>query len=215
MVFVSAKQAAKYYQLSEITLRQKARKGEINVLKKETGRYLYEIPDPVCINIKPGETTIETESVSTKETKERKKIIYARVSSKKQENELYHQISYLLSYYPNYEPVADIASGINWDRPGFKRIITLLLQGEIDEVVVAYDDRFSRFGFEFFEWLFQQYNSKLTCINKEEGNDTDEMLGDIMEILTVFTARYHGQRRYMHDNKKNKVLSKQATKKNI
>lgn len=215
MVYVSAKQAAKYYQLSEITLRQKARKGEIKVFKKETGRYLYEIPDPVCVSIETGETNTETEDTSAEEIKERKKIIYARVSSKKQESELYHQISYLLSYYPEYEPIADIASGINWDRTGFKRIITLLLRGEIEEVVVAYDDRFSRFGFEFFEWLFQQYNSKLTCINKEEGDDTDEMLGDIMEVLTVFTARYHGQRRYVHDNKKNKVLSKQATKKAI
>lgn len=199
MVFVIAKVAAKHYQLSEITLRQKARKGEIQVIKKDSGRYLYEIPDQSCVLLL---TKQNTEIIP-------KKIIYARVSSKKQENDLIHQITYLSSYYPEYESITDIASGINWDRPGFKQIITLLLRGEIEEVVVAYDDRFTRFGFEFFEWLFKQYNAKLTCINSKKGNDTDEMLGDIMEILTVFTARYHGQRRYtIHGNKKNKILSK-------
>lgn len=203
MVFVTAKVAAKHYQLSEITLRQKARKGEIKTHKKESGRYLYEITDKPCpIPLYTDSFSQTEQNITAGKTIERKKFVYARVSSKKQENDLIHQLSYLLEKYPEYEPITDIASGINWDRPGFRKIITLLLRGEIKEVVVAYDDRFSRIGFEFFEWLFQQYNSKLTCINDKEGNDTDEMLGDIMEVLTVFTARYHGKRRYQHSSRK-------------
>lgn len=210
MVLVSARIAAEYYHLSETTLRQKARKGEINVIKKDSGRYLYVIPEKNCSNTQTGDNFSQTED-QTNNKVIRKKIIYARVSSKKQVKDLYHQLSYLADKYPEYEPITDIASGINWDRRGFKHIITLLLRGEIKEVVVAYDDRFTRFGYEFFEWLFSQFNAKLTSIQTKKGNDTEDMLGDIMEIFTVFTARYHGSRRYKRNRKEDSVLPESET----
>jgi predicted site-specific integrase-resolvase len=81
-------------------------------------------------------------------------IIYARVSSSKQSQDLKRQEKYLKTKYPTAELKSDIGSGLNYKRTGFRAILQSLFKGNIKEVVVAHKDRFTRFGFEFFEWLF-------------------------------------------------------------
>jgi predicted site-specific integrase-resolvase len=65
--------------------------------------------------------------------------------------------------------------------------------------VVSSGDRFSRFGFSLFVWIFEQFGAKLVSIAQETRSDrsqSEELADDLMEIITVFTARYHGSRRY-------------------
>ena len=69
--------------------------------------------------------------------------------------------------------------------------------------MVASADRLSRFNLEFFEWLFQYFGCKLICLNKKRFQSAEQELSeDIMSIITVFTARYYGKRKYNGYKKK-------------
>jgi predicted site-specific integrase-resolvase len=79
-----------------------------------------------------------------------------------------------------------------------------LFSGSIAEVVVASPDRFSRFNYDLFEWIFSQYRAKLISLSKRENITSEQELAeDLMSIVTVFAARTHGKRRY-NSNQKDK-----------
>jgi putative resolvase len=176
-VFVSSKAACLHYNVADSTLRRWARNGEIESFQTKGGHYRYKIesnkPIPQKIN---------------------QKIIYCRVSSKKQEVNLKNQIKYLKGKYPKYKVVSDVGSGINYKRAGFKWILQQVFKGNIKEVVVASKDRFSRFGFDLFEWIFSEFGAVLKSASQYE--EDEDFVGDIMEIFTGLTARYHRRRRY-------------------
>ena len=132
------------------------------------------------------------------------KIVYVRVSSIGQKDDLERQKQVMVAAYPGYEIIEDIGSGVNFNRRGFKKIITLAIDGKIGEVVVAYKDRFTRFGFEFFEGLIKEYSGgKITVVNeKEDIEPEEELVRDVMQIMNVFTAKMNGLRKYRknHDD---------------
>ena len=178
-MYVKPKEASKYFHVSENALRTWANKGKIKFITTQGGhrRYLLE----------EGPREI---------TPERTKIIYARVSSQKQKDDLGRQSEYLQTKYPKHTLITDIGSGINFKRTGFKRILEGVFNGNIKEVVVAHKDRFSRFGFSLFEWIFEQHNSTIICDTESEQTEQQELSDDLMAIITVFSARYYGKRKY-------------------
>jgi predicted site-specific integrase-resolvase len=184
--YVKAKEAAEHYHISESNLRLWARQGKIPTQKTEGGRYNYLIHNEKII---PETSTTNTTVQWTPY------IIYARVSSRKQQADLERQCAWLKHAYPTYTLVTDIGSGIDYKRKGFQTILERLFQGSVKEVVVAHSDRFSRFGFDLFEWVFEKFKARLINLDRSDG-DGEDMVGDLMEILTVFSARYHGKRKY-------------------
>jgi predicted site-specific integrase-resolvase len=195
MSYVSATEASKFYKVHPETLREWANLNRIEFRKTPGGHRRYKIFD---------------------EKPDKKNYIYARVSSKKQEGDLQRQVKYLIKKYPSYEVITDIASGLNFKRKGFRRILEQLYQRNIGEVVVSTQDRFSRLGAtELFEWMFDQFGGKLTILNQRASKSSNEELAEeLLEVITVFTARYHGRRSYSN-NKKSKNLPKQPTEKII
>ena len=183
---VKASEAAKHYNTSVSNLRKWAREGSIPSETNPNGHYTYILP------------VISTPIIqsSTSDTFFPKEIIYARVSSRKQSEDLKRQSRYLSTFYPNYHLITDIGSGINFKRKGFKTILEQLIKGNIKKVVVAYKDRFTRFGFDYFQWMFQQYGAVLESLDQEDLDSREDLLSDLMEVITVFTARYHGRRKY-------------------
>lgn len=191
-MYVTPKEAVKYYSVTDNTLRIWANNRKIKYITTKGGhrRYLLEPKNKIEIIKKNLEET------------QQNKVIYARVSSRKQENDLQRQKEYLKGKYPDHYIITDIGSGINFERPGFKRILEGVFKGNIKEVMVAHRDRFTRFGYNLFEWIFSLYGSKIICDNRQERNQQEELSEDLMAIITVFTARYHGRRKY----KTNKLL---------
>jgi predicted site-specific integrase-resolvase len=181
-ILVKAPEAAKFYDISISNLRKLAREGKIKTKLTSGGHYRYIITKDIISEESDSELS--------------QYIIYARVSSKKQEHDLERQIKFLRNKYPKHSLVRDIGSGINFKRKGFQTILDKLFKGDIKEVVVAYSDRFSRFGFEFFQWIFSKFGATLHQLEASSNSSEDELLSDVMEILTVFTARYHGRRKY-------------------
>ncbi len=176
MNYVSPKIACKIYGVTDQTLRRWAKEGTIEYINTFGGHHRYKI---------------QVDDVN------KRKIIYARVSSSKQKDNLLNQVNYLKNKFPDHELITDIGSGINFKRKNFNLIISELIKGNVAEVVVSSRDRFVRFGYEFFNDLFNKYNSKLTSINTIKITAHEEFVEDIISIITVFTAKYHGSRKYI------------------
>lgn len=192
-MFLHPSAAAKHYKVSEQTLRTWSTEGKIKYTTTRGGHRRYIIENQPVIN--------------------KDKYIYARVSSRKQENDLDRQIRFLQSRYPNHKIEKDIGSGINYNRQGFKRILECLFSGNLEEVVVASKDRFSRIGTEIFEWIFQKFGARLVVVSGSTYTKSraEDLADDLMEVITSFTARYYGARKY--SDAKTKILSKYRAKK--
>ena len=100
--------------------------------------------------------------------------------------------------YPDHIMIEDIGSGINLNKRGIRKIIKLAISGKIDELVVAYKDRLTRFGFELIEDLIKEYsNGKIIIINKKDDIEPEEELAyDVLQIMNVFVAKMNGLRKY-------------------
>lgn len=188
MIHVSSKDARKYFSVDDSTLRRWAREGTIQTIQTKGGHYRYSIP----ASTKPTDDEEPRQDIG-------QYVIYARVSSKKQEEDLERQIRHLQSMFPDHTVVRDIGSGLNYKRRGFQAILEQLFKGNIKRVVVAHQDRFTRFGFDFFEWLFKHFGAVLEAVNRTTKSREQELLGDVMEVFTVFTARYYGSRNYKNN----------------
>jgi putative resolvase len=123
-------------------------------------------------------------------------VCYARESSKKQKVNLEHQIQTLTSLYPGSEVVSDYGSGLNFKRPGFLSLLDRSYDRNLQELVVTSRDRLCRFAFSFVESVFTRNGCKVTVLSELQGSEEQELAEDIISIITVFTNRYHGRRRY-------------------
>ena len=66
----------------------------------------------------------------------------------------------------------------------------------VQAVVVAYRDRLCRFGFELIEWLLDKYDTKVMVLHSSPANTTECLSEDLLAVVTVFSARAHGMRKY-------------------
>jgi predicted site-specific integrase-resolvase len=198
--YVKAHEAAEYYHISESNLRKWAREKKITTTRTPGGHFRYILPDPTDVPQQPDSDGWTPN------------VIYVRVSSAKQHEDLQRQSLRLQQLYPNHTLVQDIGSGLNYQRKGFQALLERLFQGHIKHVVVAHQDRFCRFGYDFFCWMFQQFGAILESV-EQPPTDGEDMVNDIMEIFTVFTARYYGRRSHSKNHQpKVSVLPEQRAK---
>jgi len=130
--------------------------------------------------------------------KERLNLCYVRVSSNNQKDDLQRQKDQMIQKYPNHLIIEEIGSGLNLNKKGIKKIIKLAIAGKINELVVAYRDRLTRFGFELIEELIKDYSKgKLIILNeKDKIEPEEELVKDIMSIMNVYVAKMNGLRKY-------------------
>jgi excisionase family DNA binding protein len=131
----------------------------------------------------------------------RRLAIYARVSSNTQKDDLETQLEALKLWtaknFPQaeYVVVTDIASGLNEERRGLKRLIEMARRREVNAIVVAHEDRLTRFGFEYLKTLFNVLGVELFVAYEEESKDyRQELVEDFVGIVTSFAARIYGKR---------------------
>lgn len=129
---------------------------------------------------------------------DRKVIGYCRVSGNKQKDDLQRQIEnmnvYLLSQGKPFEIISDIGSGINYKKKGLKELLKLITQNKVDKVVVLYKDRLLRFGYELVEYIASLYNCEIEIIDSSEKTEQQELVEDLVQIITVFSCRLQGKR---------------------
>lgn len=180
--YVCGAEIKKILGVADSTLREWADTGKIKSFRTPGGQRRYEITD-----LFTGPSAI---------TKPKSGIVYARVSSGKQRDDLDRQVAFLRIKYPDHIVITDIASGINWKRKGLKTILELANKGDIYEVVVAARDRLCRFAFELIEHVLSIHNVRITVLDAAEMSPERELQDDLLSIVQIFCCRRNGKRRY-------------------
>ena len=210
--FVGGKKASEIIGVHQRTLYLWEKKGLIKTIRTTGGKRLYDvekyIKEQICEDENKNKNTISCNNLDELDKeKEKLNICYVRVSSNGQKDDLERQKNLMVKLYPNHKIIEDIGSGLNLNKRGIKKIINLAIDGKINEVIVAYKDRLTRFGFELIEELIQKYSKgKIVILNeKEQIEPEEELVKDVMSILNVYIAKMNGLRKY---NKVNKSIKK-------
>jgi predicted site-specific integrase-resolvase len=123
---------------------------------------------------------------------------YCRVSSIKQKDDLERQVEnmrlYLMSQGNPFEIITDIGSGINYKKSGLQTLLKMICSYETEKVVVLYKDRLVRFGFELIESVASMHGCQIEIIDTSEKSEQQELVEDLVQIITVFSCRLHGKR---------------------
>ena len=133
-------------------------------------------------------------------------IVYCRVSSHKQQDDLVNQKKALEIFCQNSgnavdEVIVDIGSGLNYKRKGFLSLLERVEKGEIKQIIVAHKDRLVRFGFEWIEHFCQQHGVKIVLMQQESLSPKEEMVKDLLSIVHTFSCRLYGLRSYKREIK--------------
>ena len=123
-------------------------------------------------------------------------VIYARVSSNKQKDDLERQAERLQNYavsngYIVKKVIKEIGSGLNDNR---QKLIKLLQENDWNILLIENKDRLTRFGFNYIETLLKALNKQIVVVNVLDNNKED-LMQDMISILYSFSARMYGKRR--------------------
>jgi len=133
---------------------------------------------------------------------ERKIIGYARVSSHTQKDDLERQIELIKSYARErdweIEILKDVGSGLKEDRRSFQKLLRMVMNKEISKVIIAYSDRLTRFGFKTLEEFFKSYGTEIVVINREEKTPQEELVEDLITIISHFADKLYGMRSHKY-----------------
>ena len=125
----------------------------------------------------------------------REPMLYARVSSHGQKDDLERQKERLLRTHPGAELQFDIRSGLKFDRPGFLRVLKAVQERHVSRVVVVHEDRLARFGVDLLRQVFAAYGTTLEVMEPNLSDTPEhELAQDLIAIITSFSARLYGLR---------------------
>ena len=181
-------EAAKCLGVSISTLRRWEAQGRLVPERTPAGHRRYD----VC---KLAELT--GERLASKE--QRKTIAYARVSSNDQKADLERQRQGLERFCAQkgweHEIICDLGSGMNCRKKGLVKLLELLVSGRMKRLVLTRKDQLLRFGAELVFSICELKNVEVVIINQgEEPSFEEDLEKDVLEILTVFSARLYGSR---------------------
>jgi excisionase family DNA binding protein len=195
-VTVSIGDAAALLGVSTKTLRRWADSGKIKSERSPTGQRRFFLADIKRI------TPRELDRLDDRIT-----INYARVSSHEQKQDLVRQAQVLEAFSSvngwQYETIQDLGSGLNYQKKGLQKLLKRIMQGDVARLVITHKDRLLRFGAELVFAVCEEFETEVVIINKtsEEVTFEQELVQDMIELITVFSARLYGSR-----SKKNKKL---------
>ena len=129
----------------------------------------------------------------------RRTVAYARVSSHDQKEDLNRQQQVLELYCAqqgwSFRLISDLGSGMNYYKKGLKQLLNDILAGDIGRLVITHKDRLLRFGAELVFSLCEAKQVEVVILNQGEDTTFEEDLAkDVLEIITVFSARLYGSR---------------------
>jgi excisionase family DNA binding protein len=165
--------------------------GKIESITTQGGRYRY------------AKTEVMSFLPTIIENKEeiRESFCYCRVSTASQKEDLQRQIDFFKTKYPNHTIIKDIGSGLNFKRKGLQTLLDFAIKGNIKEIVVTHKDRLCRFGFDLIEKIVSSSNGKIVVLNQRNTSPQDELVNDLLSIITVFSSRMYGLRSHTIKNK--------------
>ena len=136
------------------------------------------------------------------ETKsKRKNVGYCRVSTQKEKHNLEKQKEFVSVYSLSQgvildEIYTDIGSGLNYQRKNWSILLKQVEANEIDKIYVTYQDRFVRFGYEWFEEFCASHGTEIIVLNQKQTSPEEELTEDLLSILHVFSERNNDFKKY-------------------
>ncbi len=131
---------------------------------------------------------------------QRRTVAYARVSSHDQKDDDLERQKQVLELYCarqgwTFEVIADLGSGMNYHKKGLKRLLDAIIDGQVGRLVITHKDRLLRFGAELVFAICEAKQVEVVILNQGEDTTFEEDLAkDVLEIITVFSARLYGSR---------------------
>ncbi|MGK7874293.1 MAG: IS607 family transposase [Xenococcaceae cyanobacterium] len=192
-MYLTPQEAQRQFGFHARTLTRWATEGKIDFIKSPGGhrRYLQSSLEKIA-------TRVDT----------RPTILYARVSTTTQKDDLTSQIAYLGSHYPGCKCVKDIGSGLNFRRKQFMGLMEQVAKGEIAKIVVGHKDRLCRFGFEFVEWFCNLHGCQIVVLKNNNLSPHEELMQDFMSIMHCFSSKLYFLRKYEKKISQEKISSK-------
>lgn len=184
MNYVNAGDAVKAFKISYVTLKRWREEGRIKVKELSKKKILYDIDS---LNESPNEDRC---------------VLYARVSTQKQKNDLDHQITLIKEYMISngIKPskiYSDIASGLNEDRKGLNELLGDVVKHNVSKVYITFKDRLTRFGYEYFKIFFKLHNVEIIVIDELDNNKSseNELVEDIISIIHHYSTKLYSNRK--------------------
>ncbi|MGO1851472.1 IS607 family transposase [Microbacterium sp.] len=193
--YVSIGKAAEMLGVSTSTLRRWDESGKLIAERTPGGRRRYLTSEVATFN----PLGLDRASLV------RPTIAYARVSSHDQKTDLDRQVQVLEMYCASqgwqYEVIRDLGSGMSYRKKGLVDLIDRIVDGQVGRLVLTHKDRLLRFGAELVFAICEAKNVEVVIINQgDDRSFEEELASDVLEIVTVFSARMYGAR--SHKNKK-------------
>lgn len=184
---VSIGEAAKHFGVAQSTLRRWDDEGTLVAKRTKNGHRRYDLSE------------VTPHPLNTPAKLDRKTIAYARVSSRDQKDDLKRQAQVLELYCAkqgwSFETITDLGSGMNYKKKGLKTLLDDILNNKVERLVITHKNRLLRFGVELVFMLCEARDVEVVIINQgEELSLEQELAQDVLEIITVFSARLYGSR---------------------
>ena len=143
---------------------------------------------------------LQFEGIHTEED-ERQVVLYARVSTRNQKDDLQNQTAFLRQNCNAKgmivgQCIEEYGSGLNYNRPKWNRLLDDVMEQKVKTIVITHKDRFIRFGYEWFEKFCMKFHTTIIVVNNESLSPQEELVQDIISILHVFSCRLYGLRKY-------------------
>lgn len=138
---------------------------------------------------------------SSNEENSGKVVIYSRVSSQGQKDDLVNQTEFLRQFANGRgiivdEVIEEVGSGLNYNRKKWNRLLERTQKREISKILISHKDRFIRFGYDWFERFLKSNGVEIIVVNNEKLSPQQEMVQDLISIIHVFSCRIYGLRKY-------------------
>ena len=141
-------------------------------------------------------------------------VIYARVSTRNQKDDLKNQVEFLKTFCNSKgmivsQCIEDFGSGLNYNRKKWNQLLNEVVENKIKTIVISNKDRFIRFGYDWFEKFCEKFHTSIIVVNNETLSPNEELVQDIISILHVFSCRLYGLRKYKKQIKEDEEIAKE------
>lgn len=138
--------------------------------------------------------------------KHRRTVVYCRVSSAGQKDDLKSQVSAMEDFCRNAgipvdEWITEVGGGMNFTRKRFLRLMSAIQAGDVSKLLIAHKDRLVRFGFDYFDYMAKENGCEILVVNQESLSPQQEMVEDLLAIVHTFSCRLYGLRKYKKEIK--------------
>lgn len=149
----------------------------------------------------------------------RETVIYARVSTRNQKEDLQNQVAFLRQFCNAKGMIVDqcieeYGSGLSYNRKKWNQLLEEVMEQKIKTIVVTHQDRFIRFGYDWFERFCEKFHTTIVIVNNEELSPQEELVQDMLSILHVFSCRLYGLRKYKNQIKRDEEIVKELQNRN-